>query len=175
MKFSRDITNEEMSKIAKDPGVVYVLTSASNDHGLVNKHLYRLTPTAVTVEGISVDPNTQEWSFRLHNSKFKNYTIYPTLSDVNEYIKSISKFWEVGAFNEVIGWNMPESVVLASKHDTEQMAYLRLCFKLETPPKEWKAVVTSARRELQFLDKETYEVFEKEIEEFEDRSRKYYM
>ena len=174
MKFYREITHEEMSKIAQDPRVVYVLTSATNDHGLVNKNLFRLTPTSVNVDGIAVDPKTGEWSFKLRKKVYEDYTIYPTLADVNNYIKSVSKFWEVGAYNEVIGWNMPESVVLEAKHNTEQVGFFRLCFKGNPPSKDWEDIVFAAKRELEFLDKDNYAVFTKEIEDFESRAREYY-
>ena len=174
MKFFREITHEEMTKIAQNPKVVYVLTSATNDHGLVNKNLYRLTPTSVNVDGIAIDPKTGEWSFKLRKKVYEDYTIDPTLTDVNDYIKSISKFWEVGAYNEVIGWNMPESVVLEAKHNTEQVGFFRLCFKKNPPPKDWSDIVFAAKRELDFVDKDTYTLFTDEIAAFEARAREYY-
>lgn len=174
MEFSREITHEEMSKIAKDPGVVYVLTKAENDHGLVNKRLYRLVSTSVNIDGIRVDPETGEWSFKLRNPNYEAYKVFPTLSDVNEYIKSISKFWEVGSYNEVIGWNQPESVVLAAKQETEQMEYLRLRMGVEPPSREWRALLKAGQRELQFLDEEHYKAFEQELNAYEAKARKYY-
>ena len=174
MKFSRDITHEEMTKIANGDAVVYVLTSGDNDHGLVDKHLYRVMPVEVAVDGIGVEPKTGEWYFQLRNPKYQEYKIYPTLKDVNEYIKSISKFWEVGSYNEVIGWNKPEAVVLEAKQHTEKLAYVTSVMNIEPPVKDWKAFVKAGQRELQFLDKERYEKSSSELKAYEERARKHY-
>lgn len=174
MRFSRDITHEEMKKIAEGDAVVYVLTSGDRDHGLVNKHLVRIMPTSVNVDGIGVDPETDEWFFQLRQSQYQSYLIYPTLKDVNDYIKSISKFWEVGAYNEVIGWNHPESVVLAAKQETEQLAFVKSAMGVEPPVKEWKAYVKAGQRELQYLDEEHYKKFEAALKAYEEKCRKYY-
>ena len=177
MKFSREITKEEMKKIATDTGVVYVLLQATNEHGLVNKGLYRLTSLPVRVDGIEVDPETDEWSFKLRDSQYEECLIYPTLSDVNEKIKKSSEkgFWEVVGNNEVVGWNMPEAVVIESKQITEDMLFRRGRMGIEPPSRDWKALVKGGQRDLEKIsDEGIYKAYEADLIAFEKKARAYY-
>ena len=174
MKFSREITHEEMKKIVDEVGCVYVLTQATNEHGLLNKHLYRVTPVPVNVDGIKVNTSTDEWEFKLRNEAYDEHIIYPTLADVNEKIKGMSAFWEVGSYDEVIGWNKPEAVVLQAKQSTERVQFLRIRMKAERPSDDWKSILKECLNELEFLDKDTHAEFLAEIKAYEDKCRKYF-
>lgn len=125
MKFVRPITHEEMLDIANnrndDPSglpSVYILAT-DNNIPFGDGKIYRVYGKRITVSGIKVDPKTEEWFFELDEPVWPNVPFYPTLKEINEYVKSISKFWDVPNYDIVVGYNVDEATLNQTREEFE--------------------------------------------------------
>lgn len=173
MHFFRETTIEELNRIASDEGVVYVLTKATNNHGLPNRQLYALSPVEVEINEVYTDKNGEP-ALKLTKQFYEGYTIYPTLEDVNEKIKSVSKYWFYTDKGHVIGWNLPYNVFREARRKYELRNYIVLETKNPKPKLYWKTIINEGYELLTDLSSEDCDLLIKLLGEYEKRARDKY-
>lgn len=174
MKFYREPTYEELNKILLTNGVVYVLTSATNNHGLPDRHLFAIKPTEVHAIDMCADKRTGRPALVLREKRYEEYTIYPTLEDVNEKIKSISRYWFYNDDGQVIGWNLPYNRYREALRKLDLMSYIYEEAKNPNPQRYWRTILTEGHDLIKDLTDVDARLFIDLLDEYEERARDAY-